>query len=78
MRENGIGWGNQVLSALALMEEVIPGHCQFRLKGDKDAGPITEVEVLKINESGKIREIFWALFRNSGKSNGDIWKRRKK
>ena len=36
-----MGEEKEVLSELALMEELILGHCQLEFKGNKDAGSIT-------------------------------------
>ena len=43
------------------MEEAILDQCQLKRKENKDVGPITEVAVLEINETGKIRELYRAI-----------------
>ena len=45
----------RVLSALALMEELILDQCLSKLMGNQDADSSTEVAVLKANEAKKIR-----------------------
>ena len=42
-----------VLAAFALLGEVISDHHQVELKGNQDAGLITESAVLEINEAGE-------------------------
>ena len=57
-RKKGIEEEQRVLMALALLGEVILGQRQKRLMENRDAGRITEVAVLKINEANKIRELY--------------------
>ena len=52
----------KVLTALAFMEEVIADQCQFKLKENQEANPITESDVLKVQEANKIRDIYRAIF----------------
>ena len=61
VRKKGTGGTNQVLSAVALMEEAILDQRQVELMENRDANSITEVAVLEINESGEIRELCRAL-----------------
>ena len=61
LRKKGNEEERHVLTALALLGEVISDQCQKKLKENQDAGRITEVAVLGINESGKIREIYRAI-----------------
>ena len=49
------------LTELALMEEVIANQCQLKLKGNQDAGSITETPALKVQASGKIRDLYRAM-----------------
>ena len=56
--KNGNGEEQHVLTALALLGEVISDHRQVELKENKDAGLITVVAVSKINETNRIREIY--------------------
>ena len=50
-----------VLTAMALLEEVILGQRQQNLKENQDAIRINEVAVLGINETNKIRELYRVL-----------------
>ena len=61
MGKKGIEGGEQFPAALVLMEEVILDQPQLKLKGNQDVGPITYVAVLKINETGEIRNIYRAI-----------------
>ena len=58
VRKQNMDEDRKVLMALALMEEAILGHLQVKLKENRDAGSITEVAVLKVNETNKIRELY--------------------
>ena len=51
----------RVLTELAFLAEVIFGQYQQKLKENQDVGRFTEVAVLKINETNKIRERYRAL-----------------
>ena len=50
------GGEQHVLTEFVLLGEVILDQCQQKLKGKQDLGRITEVAVLKINDTNKIRE----------------------
>ena len=56
-----MGEEQRVLTALALLGEVISDQRQKKLKGNQDVGRITEVTVLQINETGEIRELYRTL-----------------
>ena len=58
VRKQGVGEEKQVLAALAHMEELISDQRQLEFKENQDACPITEVEVLNVNETKEIREIY--------------------
>ena len=47
----------QVLAALSLFEGIIADQCRKKLKENQDANRITEMAILKINESDKINEL---------------------
>ena len=51
----------RVLTELAFLAEVIFGQYQQKLKENQDVGRFTEVAVLKINETNKIRELCRAI-----------------
>ena len=53
-----MGAERQVLAALALMGALILDQCQLKFKENQDAGAITEVAVLKVNGSIKIRDLY--------------------
>ena len=53
-----MGEEQRVLTALAHLEEVISDQCQRNLKENQVVGRITEVAVLEINETNKIRELY--------------------
>ena len=60
-RKQGMG-GRQVLAAMGLMEEMILDQRQFEFKENQDAGSITEVAVLEVNETNRIRGLCGAIF----------------
>ena len=62
VQKEGIGEGNQFLAALSHLGEAISDHRQVKLKENQDVDIITEAAVLKINESGKIRDLYRSLY----------------
>ena len=56
-----MGEEREGLTALALMEEVIPDQRQWKFKENQDLGSITEVAVLKVKETSKIRDLYWPV-----------------
>ena len=52
------------------MEELISDHLQLGLKGNQELGPITEVTVLEISGTDKIRELYRAIWGFPGTPNG--------
>ena len=86
VRKHEMGESRKVLTALALMGELISDQRQVKLKENKDADSITEAAVLKVSESSNIREICRAIceipenqseieLKRCGKltSNGGLW-----
>ena len=61
-KAGGANAERQVVSALALMEEFISDHLQLEFKENQDAGPVTEVAVLKVNDAYEIRDHYRAIF----------------
>ena len=61
VRKKGSEEEQQVLAALAFLEEVISDQCRLKLKENQDADLITEPAVLGINETNKIRELYRTL-----------------
>ena len=47
-----------LLVALALFGEIIEGRCRQKQKGNQDANRMTERDVLKINETSKIKVLY--------------------
>ena len=70
VRKKGIVGEKQVLSARALMEAVISGHRQLKLKENKDTGSITVVGVLEIHETNVIRDLYRAICEIPDNPNG--------
>ena len=54
-RKKGMWDEQKVPTASPLLEEVISGQRQLKFKENQDANPITEVAVLGINGTNKIR-----------------------
>ena len=52
----------KVLTALALMGDLILGQRQLKFKANQGVGSITEVAVLKVNETNKFRELCRCVF----------------
>ena len=61
VRNQGMGEEREVLSALALMGALISNQRQLKFKANRDANSITELAVLKMNESNNIREFCSAI-----------------
>ena len=61
VRKQGWGEEREVLSAMALTEELISDLRQLKFKANRDVRSITEVAVLKVNESNEIRDICSAI-----------------
>ena len=49
-------------TALALMGGIIAAQCQVKLQGNQDANSITEVAVLKVSETGEIRDLYIGIW----------------
>ena len=62
MRKKGVVGENQVLAALALLEEAISDQRQAKLEENQDSDLINEASLLGINEANKLRMLYRALY----------------
>ena len=74
VRNRGMGEEREVLTALALMGELILDQCQLEFKANRDVGSITEVVVLKAKEANKIRELCREICEIPGNRVKSNWK----